>query len=434
MLVLLVIAEPLRNSGKFTFGDTLALRLPGAHRQLRLALAACTLVITVLYLVAQLVGSVALLSQFVGEPGSASRTGCVIIIGTLVILFVAVGGMPGATFIQIVKAVMLVVVVGVTAVIVLTHYKWNVNDLLGGAAKGSRHGEPFLQPGLRYGGTTTNKLDFISLEIAIVLGLAALPHVLMRLLAPRRTKVLRGSVLWAIGLVGFVCLAAGVLGLGAAGLVGKDAIVGVSPSGNAAVLLLAKSVGGPLLTAIVSCLAFVTLLAVAAGLVLAAASSLAHDVYAEVIRKGRATEEQELAVARSAALFIGILGILLALVAWDFNSATLAFLAFAFAASGILPTIVYGLFWRRFSSGGALLSMYGGLGCSLLLVLFSPVVSSTPESVFPSSDFAWFPLQNPGLVSVPVGFFLGWLGTVLMPAQSEENYEEFEVQSLVGAE
>jgi cation/acetate symporter len=434
MTVLLVIAEPLRNSGRFTFGDTLALRLPGAHRPVRIALAACTLTVTLLYLVAQLVGSVALLEQFVGIPGSAGRTMCVVAIGALVILFVAVGGMPGATFIQIVKAVMLVVGVAVTAIMVMTHYNWNVNGLLHGAATGSGAGKTFLHPGLRYGGSTTNKLDFFSLEIAIVLGLAALPHVMMRLLAPRRSRVVRRSVLWATGLVGFVCLAAGVLGLGAAGIVGRAAITHANASGNAAVLLLAQSVGGAALTAAISCLAFITLLAVAAGLTLAAASSFAHDVYAEVICKGRTTEKKELTVARSTALLIGVLGILLALVAWDFNTATLAFLAFAIAASAILPTIVYGLFWRRFSAGGALLSLYGGLACSVLLVVFSPVVSSTPESVFPSSDFAWFPLQNPGLVSVPAGFLLGWLGTVLSPEKSTESYDRFEVRSLVGVE
>jgi cation/acetate symporter len=434
MLVLLVIAEPLHNAGGFTLGDTLALRLPKGHRSVRIALAVCTLTITLLYLVAQLVGSVALLSQFVSVPGSTSRAMCVIIIGALVILFIAVGGMPGATFIQIVKAVMLVAVIAVTAILVLNHYNWNLNGLLGGVADWSGVGEIFLHPGLRYGQSTTSKLDFLSLEIAIALGLAALPHMVMRLLAPRRSRVVRHSALWATGLVGVVCLGCGVLGLGATGIVGRQNIMNLNASGNASVLLLAQSLGGAVLTAVISCLAFVTLLAVAAGLVLAAASSLAHDVYAEVIRKGQASERQELNVARSAAVVIGILGILVAIEAWGFNSATLAFLALALAASAILPTIVYGLFWRKFSAGGALLCLYGGLGCSVLLVLFSPVFSSTPESVFPSVDFAWFPLRNPGLVSVPAGFLFGWLGTLWRPEKSTESFEEFEYRTLVGVE
>lgn len=436
MMVLLLIAEPLRRAGKFTLGDTLALRLTRLQRPARLALALCTLVVTTLYLVAQLVGSIALLTQFTGEPSPATRTLCVIVIGTVVIVYAAIGGMPGATVIQIIKAVMLLAGVTVTAVMVLHRYDWNPGTLLSAAADHSGTGARFLEPGLRYGASTTSKLDFFSLELAIVLGLAALPHVLMRLLAPRKVDVLRSSLVWAVGLVGLVCLAAGILGLGATAVVGRETIAETDHKGDAAVLLLANALGGGILTALLSCLAFVTLLAVAAGLTLAAASSLAHDVYGEVIRRGRASETEELTVARLSAVVIGVLAMLLALVSWGANTATLAFLAFAIAASAILPTIVYTLFWRRFTGEGALLSLCGGLVCSVLLVLFSPVVSSTPGSFYPDSDFAWFPLQNPGIVSIPAGFLLGWLGTVLgerRQPRDDTAYKEFEVRMLVGA-
>jgi cation/acetate symporter len=434
MMVLLLIAEPLRNSGKFTLGDTLALRLSRMQRPVRIALAICTLTITTLYLVAQLVGSVALLTQFTGEPSPNTRLLCVVVIGTIVIVYAAIGGMPGATFIQIVKAVMLISGVTVTAVMVLNRFDWNVGALLGTAADNSGLGSRFLEPGLRYGGSTTNKLDFFSLQLAIVLGLAALPHVMMRLLAPKSNTVLRTSVVWATGLVSLVCLAAGILGLGATAIVGRDTIAETDRKGDAAVLLLAHDLGGAVLTALLSCLAFVTLLAVAAGLTLAAATSLAHDLYGAVIRKGRAKETEELAVARLAAVVIGVLGMLLALVSWGTNTATLAFLAFAIAASAILPTLVYTLFWRRFTAQGALLSLCGGLATSVLLVVFSPVVSSTPASFYPSVDFAWFPLQNPGIVSIPAGFLLGWLGSVLSSPEAPQSYEDFEVRTLVGAE
>jgi cation/acetate symporter len=436
MLVLLVIAEPLRRAGRFTLGDTLALRLTRLQRPARFALAVCTLAITTLYLVAQLVGSMALLTQFTGEPTASTRALCVIVIGTIVIVYAAIGGMPGATVIQIIKAVMLVAGVTVTAVMVLHHYDWNPGALLTAAADHSGTGTRFLEPGLRYGASTTSKLDFFSLQLAIVLGLAALPHVLMRLLAPRRVDVLRSSVVWAVGLVGLVCLAAGVLGLGATAVVGRDTIAGTDHKGDAAVLLLANALGGGILTALLSCLAFVTLLAVAAGLTLAAATSLAHDLYGEVIRKGRASQTEELTVARLSAVVIGVLAMLLALVSWGANTATLAFLAFAIAASAILPTILYTLFWRRFTGQGALLSLWGGLICSVVLVLFSPVVSSTPDSLYPDSDVAWFPLQNPGIISIPAGFLLGWLGSVLndrQDARDDAAYEEFEVRMLVGA-
>jgi cation/acetate symporter len=439
MMVLLLIAEPLHRTGKFTLGDTVALRMPRQHRPVRLALSVCVLTITTLYLVAQLVGSVTLLTQFTGEPSAGTRTLCVVVIGTFVILYASLGGMPGATVIQIIKAVMLVLGVLFTAGWVLHHFDWNPNALLAAAAEHSGNGLQFLEPGLRYGASTTSKLDFLSLELAIVLGLAALPHVLMRLLAPRAGGVLRSSLLWALGLVGAVCFAAGIVGLGATAVVGRDSIESTDHSGNAAVLLLAHQLGGSVLTALLTCLAYVTLLAVAVGLTLAAASSLAHDLYGEVIRKGRASQTEELTVARLSGAVIGILGMLLALVAWGANTATLAFLAFAIAASAILPTIVYTLFWRRFTAKGALLSLYGGLICSVLLVVFSPVVSSTPASMYPSLDFAWFPLQNPGIVSIPAGFFLGWLGTVTSTrqrgttAQDDAAYKDFEERMLVGA-
>jgi cation/acetate symporter len=360
----------------------------------------------------------------------------VVVIGTVVIVYATLGGMPGATFIQIVKAVMIIAGTGATAVMVLHHYHWSPDALLGAAADHSGHGSRFLGPGLRYGASTTSKLDFFSLQLAIVLGLAALPHVMMRLLAPRSTTVLRASVVWASGLVAFVCLAAGVLGLGATAVVGHESIARTDHKGEAAVLLLARALGGGVLTALLTCLAFVTLLAVAAGLTLAAASSLAHDLYGEVVRKGKVRQTEELLVARLAAAVIGVLGMLLALVAWGADTATLAFLAFAIAASALLPTLVLTLFWRRFTATGALLSLYGGLLCSVLLVIFSPVVSSTPNSLYPSADVAWFPLQNPGIVSIPAGFLLGWLGTVLgrrSPA-ADDAYTEFEVRTLVGAE
>ncbi|MET9579841.1 cation acetate symporter [Streptomyces massasporeus] len=436
MMVLLLIAEPLHRTGKFTLGDTVALRLPRQQRPVRVALAVCILAIATLYLVAQLVGSVALLTQFTGVPSGTTRTLCVVVIGVFVILYASLGGMPGATVIQIIKAVMLVAGVLFTAGWVLHHFDWNPDLLLQRASERSGSGLSFLQPGLRYGGTVSNKLDFLSLELAIVLGLAALPHVLMRLLTPRNSGVLRSSVLWAVGLVGAVCFGAGIMGLGATALLGRDTIESTDRTGNASVLLLAHELGGSVLTALLTCLAYLTLLAVAVGLTLAAASSLAHDLYSEVIRKGRASETEELTVARLSGAVIGVLGILLALVAWGANTATLAFLAFAIAASAILPTIIYTLFWRRFSAKGALLSLYGGLLCSVLLAAFSPVVSSAPGSFYPEVDFAWFPLQNPGIVSIPVGFLLGWLGTVLDkgPAEEPAAHEEFEVRMLVGAD
>ncbi|WP_369226767.1 cation acetate symporter [Streptomyces sp. R39] len=435
IMVLLLIAEPLRNTGLFTLGDTVALRMRDRQRPVRLAIGVCALVVSVLYLVAQLSASVALLTQFTGMPGGAVRALCVIIIGCLVVFYVAVGGMPSTTFIQVAKTALLVVVTVVAVLLVLRRFSWSGDDLLGAAAANSGHGDAYLRPGLRFGVSTTSKLDFLSLALSMALGVGGLPHIVMRLLSPGSARQLRTAVLWTVGLVGAVCLALGILGLGAAAVVGTDTVRAADSTGNSAVLLLAQSVGGTLLVAAFSCLVFATILSVAAGVTLAAATALAHDVFAHGIRKGRVEDRQEVAVARLSAGAVGALGIFIALLAWDWNAASLAFLAFAIAASSLVPTIVYTLFWPRFNAGGALLGLYGGLGCSVLLVAFSPLVSSTPTSLLPSADFAWFPLQNPGIVAIPVGFLLGWLGTVLSPRTADvATYHEFEERCLASAE
>ncbi|MFR9791530.1 cation acetate symporter [Streptomyces sp. MB22_4] len=434
IMVLLLIAEPLRNTGLFTLGDTVAQRMRGRQRPVRLAIGVCALIVSVLYLVAQLSASVALLAQFTGMPGSTARTLCVALVGVLVVFYVAVGGMPGTTFIQIAKTALLVAVVAVSVVLVLRHFAWSGNGLLHAAAAHSGHGDAYLRPGLRFGASTTSKLDFLSLALSMALGVGGLPHIVMRLLSPGTAHQLRTSVLWTVGLVGAVCLAVGVLGLGTAAIVGTDTVKAGDSTGNSAVLLLAQSVGGSLLVAAFSCLVFATILSVAAGVTLAAASSLAHDVYAYGVRGGRVEGRQEVAVARVSAGAVGLVGMLIALLAWDWNAASLAFLAFAIAASSLVPTILYTLFWPRFTAAGALWGLYGGLGCSLLLVVFSPFISSTPASVLPTAHFAWFPLQNPGIVSVPVGFLLGWLGTVLSPRSADvAGYREFEERCLTGA-
>ena len=346
--------------------------------------------------------------------------------------------MPGATFIQIVKAVMLVVGVAVTAVMVLHRYQWNVDDLLGGAASGSGIGQRFLEPGLRYGGSTTSKLDFFSLQIAIVLGLAALPHVMMRLLAPSATRVLRRSILWAMGLVGFVCLAAGVLGLGATAIVGRDVIADIDAKGDAAVLLLAQDIGGALLTALISCLAFVTLLAVAAGLTLAAASSLAHDLYAEVIRKGPGKPaggaDRGPAVRRRDRC--------------PGDAARARLLGDEHRHPGVpglrhrrvadLPTIVSKPFWRRFNARGALLSLYGGLITSVLLVVCSPARLLEARLVLPRRGLRLLPAAEPGHRlrpgRVPAGLAGHRPGPRPEDTEPSETYEKFEVRAVLGVD
>ncbi|EGJ78326.1 putative sodium:solute symporter [Streptomyces sp. Tu6071] len=438
LVALLLVAEPLRNSGRYTMGDVLAYRM--RQRPVRTAAGASTIVVSIFYLLAQMAGAGVLVSLLLGITSDGGKVAIVALVGVLMIVYVTIGGMKGTTWVQMVKAVLLIVGTVLITVLILWKFHFNVSELLGKAAENSGKGSAFLEPGLKYGATATSKLDFLSLGIALVLGTAGLPHILIRFYTVPTAKAARKSVNWAIGIIGVFYLMTIVLGFGAAALLKPKEITDSNPAGNTAAPLAALeigggsgSTGGAILLAVISAVAFATILAVVAGLTLASSSSFAHDIYANVIRKGKATDKEEVRAARWATVAIGIVSIGLGALARDLNVAGLVALAFAVAASANLPTILYSLFWKRFTTQGALWSIYGGLASSVLLVLFSPVVSSKPSSMFPDVDFAWFPLENPGLISIPLGFLLGILGTLLSKDEPDKGkYAELEVRSLTG--
>jgi cation/acetate symporter len=439
LVALMLVAELMRNSGRFTMGDMLAARM--REPRVRAAAATATLTVSLFYLLAQMVGAGALMSLLLDLPGGSARAITVVAIGGLMIFCVAVGGMRGTTWVQIIKAVMLMAGTALVCVLVLNEFGWNFNSMLRTAADRSGVGDAFLHPGQRYGGSDVSRLDFVSLALALMLGTAGLPHILMRFYTVPSARAARRSVAWAISIIGCFYLMTIVLGFGAAALVGPDRIRDSDPAGNTAAPLLAEMVGGgpgssggAILLAVISAVAFATILAVVAGLTLASSSSFAHDIYANVIRREGVSEQEEVRVARISAAGIGGLAIVLSLFAQRFNVAFLVALAFAVAASANLPTILYTMFWRRFTSTGALWSIYGGLVASVLLVVFSPVVSGGPNSLLPDADFAWFPLENPGLVSIPVGFLMGVLGTLVggRGAGHQHDYDHMELRSLTG--
>ncbi|MFC8825721.1 cation acetate symporter [Streptomyces sp. NPDC057137] len=438
LVALLLVAEPLRNSGRYTMGDVLAYRM--RQRPVRTAAGASTIVVSIFYLLAQMAGAGVLVSLLLGITSDAGKVLIVALVGILMIVYVTIGGMKGTTWVQMVKAVLLIAGTLLITFLVLLKFNFNVSDLLGTAASNSGKGSAFLEPGLKYGLTETSKLDFISLGIALVLGTAGLPHILIRFYTVPTAKAARKSVNWAIGIIGGFYLMTIALGFGAAALLTPEEITSSNAAGNTAAPLLAMeiggggdSTGGAILLAVISAVAFATILAVVAGLTLASSSSFAHDIYANVIRRGKATEKEEVRAARYATVAIGVVSIALGALARDLNVAGLVALAFAVAASANLPTLLYSLFWKRFTTAGALWSIYGGLASSVLLVLFSPVVSSKPSSMFPGVDFAFFPLENPGLISIPLGFLLGWLGSLLSKEEPDvKKYAELEVKSLTG--
>ncbi len=391
LVALMLVAELMRNSGRFTMGAVLAARM--SRPRVRAAAAVSTLTVSLFYLLAQMVGAGALLSLVLGITGGPLRAIAVATIGGLMVFCVVVGGMTGTTWLQITKAFLLICGTALMSVLVLNRFGWNMNNLLHSAADRSGLGQAFLDPGLKYG--------------------------------------LNWTYLMTI-----------VLGFGAAAVVGPDAIRESDPAGNTATPLLAQmlgggpgTMGGAVLISVICAIAFATILAVVTGLTLVASSTFAHDIYATVIKRGSVTERREIRAARVAAVVIGMLAIGLSVFAMRFNVAFLVGLAFAMAASANLPAILYTMFWRRFTSNGAIWSMYGGLACSVLLVIFSPVVSGSSTALISGMDFAWFPLQNPGIVSIPFGFLMGWLGTLLsFDHEGQAEFSGLELRALTGAD
>ncbi|MEU3919765.1 cation acetate symporter [Streptomyces sp. NPDC029004] len=438
LVVLLLVAELVRNCGRFTVADVVASRM--SERPVRIAAGTSSVTVSVLYLVAQMVGAGSLVALLLGGTSEAARSWTVIGVGALMVIYVSLGGMRATTWIQIVKAVLLMAGAIAMTVLVLARFHGDFNQLLNSAAERSGHGRDFLAPGLRYGGDWTARLDFVSLGLALVLGTAGLPHILSRFYTVPTARAARRSVVWSIGLIGSFYLMTIVLGFGAAAVLGSDEVRKSNAAGNTAVPLLALdlgggagSTGGTVLFAVVAAVAFATILAVVAGITLASSASVAHDLYASLKRR-RARQHSEVAVARVAAAGIGVAAIALGLLARDLNVAFLVGLAFAVAASANLPVLLYSLFWRNFTTRGAVWAVYGGLVPAVLLVVLSPVVSGSPEALFPGVDFHVFPLQNPGLVSIPLGFLAGWIGTVTSTELPDEaKHAETEVRALTGA-
>ncbi|MCF2528073.1 solute symporter family protein [Yinghuangia soli] len=471
IVALLLVAEPLRNSGRFTMADAISERLRSP--QVRVAAGISTIVVSIFYLLAQMVGAASVISLLLGVSSDASRIWTIVAVGALMIFYVTVGGMKGTTWVQIVKAVLLMIGACVMTVWVLAKFDFDISHLLGAAADQSGKGDGFLQPGLKYGATDGwSRLDLISLGIALVLGTAALPHILVRFYTVPDAKAARKSVNWAIGIIGSFYLMTLVIGFGAAALVGSKAIKTADPSGNTAATRLAEhlgggpgSNGGAVMLAFIAAVAFATILAVVAGLTLASSSSFAHDLYAGVFRRGRTTDAGEVRVAKIAAIVIGAVAIALSVFARELNVAFLVALAFAIAASANLPAIVFSLFWRRFTKTGAIAGVFGGLISAIVVVALSPIVWGGASSTKPAvtltaaqadkcgvpaastsvgnatalvscTKVAPIPLENPGLISIPVGFVCAaagtWLSSRRRTDEDDVAFEELEVRSLTG--
>jgi cation/acetate symporter len=438
IVALYLVAEPLRNTGKYTMADVLSFRME--QKPVRTAAATSTLAISFLYLLAQMAGAGGLVALLLGVSDRTMQSVVIALVGVLMVVYVLIGGMKGTTWVQMIKAVLLVGGAAIMAFLVLMGSGFNLSTLLSSAQAAALdpatgNGRDLLVPMQQYGATDFTKLSFLSLSIALVAGPSGLPHVLMRFYTVPTAKEARRSAAWAIGLVGAFFLITLVLGMGAAKLVGQQAIVAAPGGANAAAPLLALVLGGEIFMGVISGVAFATILAVVAGLTITASASFAHDVYNSIIKDGKADPgpggqgcPHHLGGHRRPGDLGGI-------VANGQNIAFLISLAFAVAASANLPSILYTMYWKRFTTRGSVWSIYTGLISSVVLIVFSPAISGSKTAMLGEAvNFAWFPLTNPALVSVPLAFLAGWLGTITSPVRGDEEMAtEMEVRSMTGA-
>ena len=430
LTVLFLIAERMRNAGKYTFVDVLAFRLN--QTPARTAAAIGTLAVVAFYLIAQMVGAGVLIEKLVGIDFALSVIG----VGAFMLIYVVAGGMLATTWVQIIKAVILLTATGVLTLFVLNKVGWNPLHLFTRGRAESSEGQKYLEPGL----FLSSPIDTVSLGLGLVLGTAGLPHILMRFFTVRNAKAARSSVMWAVVLIGIFYLMTTALGFGARAILGGGAEKAVGEGGNLAAPLLAEkvgggagTVGGDLFLAIVAAVAFATILAVVAGLVISASGAVAHDVWSNVIRKGRDSEREEVWVAKIAALSIGVVAIAIAIIGGaGLNVSFMVGLAFAVAASANFPALLLALTWRRFNTTGAVVGVLTGVISSIALVVISPKVWAGPDAQ--GGAFSWYDLANPAIVSVPLGFVACWLGTVLSREHrpAEHSFEELRFRSETG--
>ncbi|WP_214721474.1 cation acetate symporter [Exiguobacterium sp. s192] len=422
LVVLYLVAEPLRNLGKYTMADMIAARFNAS--KVRGVAAMNSIVISIFYMIAQLVGAGALIELLLGIPYTTS----VIIVGILMTVYVVFGGMTATSWVQIIKAVLLMAGTAVISFMVFAKFDFSIMKMFSEVKQATPLGDSFLNPGNKF----KLPLDTISLNLALVLGTAGLPHILIRFFTVKDAPTARKSVVYATWIIGAFYILTIFLGFGAAAFVGSEDIIAANAAGNMAAPLLAQALGGDLLFAFVAAVAFATILAVVAGLVLSAASAFAHDFYSHILRKGQATEKEQMTAARLASIAVALVSMVLALFAQSMNVAFLVSLAFAVAASANLPVILLTIFWRRFSTGGAVTGMMVGLFSSLILVALSPNIWAVDGSALFVGE-ALFPLANPGIVSIPLGFLGAIIGTLV--TKSDEvagNFERILVKANTG--
>ena len=432
LTVMFLLAERMRNAGKYTIADVLSFRLN--ERPARTAAAAGTLTVAAFYLIAQMVGAGVLIQALVGFDFSVA----VLLTGVFMLCYVIFGGMLATTWVQIIKAVLLMIGIVIMSVFVLAKVGFNPVELFNRAERNTTAESTFsLGPGT----FLSSPIDTVSLGIALVLGTAGLPHILIRFFTVPDGKAARSSVVYAMFIIGGFYILTTFIGFGARAFLGQEGVAAAGTGGNLAAPNLAQflgggegTFGGDLFLAVIAAVAFATILAVVAGLVLSASGAVAHDIWTSIIRKGKPqNDKEEVTVARIAAAAIGAIAITIAIIGGEgLNVSFMVGLAFAVAASANFPALLLALTWRRFNTTGAVMGVAFGVISSIFLVIISP-------KVWPGADaegglFSFYDLANPGIISIPLGFFGCWLGTMLGKDETanERSFDELYVRSQTG--
>lgn len=472
-IIMFLISEPLRNLGKYTFADVVAYRL--SQRPIRAAAATGSLITVLFYLIAQMVGAGTLIRLMFGLPYEIA----IVVVGALMIAYVLFGGMIATTWVQIIKAVLLLGGATLLVIMTLAQFGFSYGELFGQAEK--LYSAKFLEPG----GLVTDPVDAFSLGLALMFGTAGLPHILMRFYTVPDAREARKSVFYATGFIGYFYILTVTIGFGAAVLVGQKIILGIDKGGNMAAPLLAEALGGNLFLGFLAAVAFATILAVVAGLTLAGASALSHDLYVGVIRRGQSHEKDEVRVAKIATVALGVAAILLGILFKGQNVAFMVGLAFAIACSANFPALLLSIVWKKFTTKGAVASIYTGLFLAVALITISPTVwvdifhkdqkaavekqikgiedaakakiadlekmqaagqdmtaAIASEKAFAEAQVkeaksqmpvAPFKLKNPAIFSMTAAFLVGFLFSMMgREKRAEEMYEEEKLRTYVG--
>ncbi|WP_218775597.1 solute symporter family protein [Oceanobacillus senegalensis] len=406
VILLLLIAEPVQKLSIYSLGDVIAARFPG--KKIRFAVAMSGIIISVLYMIPQLVASGLLIRLLLDVDYAAS----VWIIGILMTIYVVFGGMVATSWVQIIKTVLLMAGSLLLVFILLSRLNWDFSNLIGQVIKESERGEQFFYAGNLF----QHPIERLSLLLSLILGTSGLPHILIRFLTVKNAVEVRTSVLSATWIIGFFYIITLVLGLGTITLVGWDKLMVMDETGNLAALLLADVLGGDFLVAFVMAVAFATIIAVVTGLVFTTTSLFAHDIYFHILKNKKSSEKEQLRIARITAVVMGFLSIALSLGMEDINVAFLVSLTFSVASSTIFPLLFLTFYWKRFTHMGAYFGLFTGFFGSFLLVTIGP------------EGFHIFPLYNPGIVTIPCTFISAIIGSLLSRMKQSKKNEDYIVR------